>query len=344
MDVSTPLVTIGMPIRNGENTVIAAIESLCAQTEPHFQIRISDNASTDRTASLCAELCRLDHRIFYERLSNNIGSAANFGRLLRSADLDYFMWAACDDLWAPTFLETSLQLLSEAPDAIGAAVGVRIIDDIGTEIGRILPPCSLQSSSALDRGRGATGDGYMAIYGLWRRAALSADAAVGDFAGSATSFVFSMAMKGRIVTTSDILVTYRVLDGSAKRKGPEAHLYDDARVMTKMYQCMTREIGSSGLHRSEKMLLRLHVTSQWLASIRWNNERAFYRAWEMHRYGDMARRLPTRLVLGPSRAAYRLASGLWFKAFVGRVHRLLNAALTQFERPRGRVTKRGSRP
>ena len=44
-----PLVSIGLPVYNGERYLAEAIESLLAQDYKNIEIIISDNASTDTT-------------------------------------------------------------------------------------------------------------------------------------------------------------------------------------------------------------------------------------------------------------------------------------------------------
>jgi glycosyltransferase involved in cell wall biosynthesis len=53
MRSSKPLVTIGLPVYNGENYISQAIDSILAQTYENFELIISDNASTDKTESIC---------------------------------------------------------------------------------------------------------------------------------------------------------------------------------------------------------------------------------------------------------------------------------------------------
>ena len=48
-----PLVSIGVPIFNGEKELAVALDSLIAQDYTNLEIIISDNASTDNTESIC---------------------------------------------------------------------------------------------------------------------------------------------------------------------------------------------------------------------------------------------------------------------------------------------------
>jgi glycosyltransferase involved in cell wall biosynthesis len=48
-----PLVTIGIPVYNGEEYIRSALDSLLSQQYKNIKIIISDNASTDHTAEIC---------------------------------------------------------------------------------------------------------------------------------------------------------------------------------------------------------------------------------------------------------------------------------------------------
>jgi glycosyltransferase involved in cell wall biosynthesis len=105
----SPLVSIGMPVFDGERFVGEALESLLAQDYPHFELIVSDNASQDRTEEICREYQQRDRRIRYIRQQENRGSPWNFAFVARESRGDYFLWAAHDDLWHPTFLRKCLE-------------------------------------------------------------------------------------------------------------------------------------------------------------------------------------------------------------------------------------------
>ena len=60
MDTETHLVTIGLPVYNGESYLRQAIESILEQTHHNLELIISDNASTDGTAAICEEFANQD--------------------------------------------------------------------------------------------------------------------------------------------------------------------------------------------------------------------------------------------------------------------------------------------
>ena len=97
-------ISVAIPVYNGEKYLGAAIGSILAQTFHHFELIISDNASTDRTAAICREFAARDARIRYHRQPRNFGAAANFNRSHELATGEYFKWAAHDDLLEPEYL------------------------------------------------------------------------------------------------------------------------------------------------------------------------------------------------------------------------------------------------
>lgn len=113
-------VTIGMPVYNGSDTIAAALDSLLAQSVAGFELIISDNGSTDTTEQICRAYASRDARIRYIRQLVNLGPTMNFRHVLFEASTEYFMWAAADDLWAPSFIAIHLAALDADPNAVAS--------------------------------------------------------------------------------------------------------------------------------------------------------------------------------------------------------------------------------
>lgn len=111
-----PKVSIGMPVFNGEKFIRKALDSLLTQTLTDFELIISDNASTDRTANICKEYAAKDKRITYTRQPENMGMLWNFSFVLNEAKAKYFMWAACDDIWDKGYIGQCVNYLDNKPD------------------------------------------------------------------------------------------------------------------------------------------------------------------------------------------------------------------------------------
>ena len=115
-----PLISIGMPVYNGEVTLKRTIDSVLGQSFSDFELIISDNCSTDSTAAICQEYADGDRRIRYIRQQVNIGAAQNFKCVFEQAKGKYFMWAACDDVRSPDFLEENVRFLEVNPDYVAS--------------------------------------------------------------------------------------------------------------------------------------------------------------------------------------------------------------------------------
>ena len=116
--MTTPAVSIGLPVYNGEAFLARALDSLLAQTFADFEIVVSDNASTDATAEICAAYAERDPRIRYHRHARNGGAAANYNFTVEMARGAYFKWMAHDDLVAPGFLQTCMDAFARAPESV----------------------------------------------------------------------------------------------------------------------------------------------------------------------------------------------------------------------------------
>ena len=125
-----PLVSIGMPVYNGEKYLRQALDSLLAQDYENFELIISDNASTDATWQICREYAAGDARIRLSRNERNLGALANFGIVLNMARGPYFMWVAADDYWLPEFVSVMANELEAYPEAGVAMCAVdRVLED-----------------------------------------------------------------------------------------------------------------------------------------------------------------------------------------------------------------------
>lgn len=110
------LVTIMVPVLNGELFLPLALDSLLVQDYPKFEIVILDNQSTDRTAEICREYARRDARVRYVLDTVNRISHDAANHLATFIAGEFCMIACDDDLWAPNFLSTLVKYLQQHPD------------------------------------------------------------------------------------------------------------------------------------------------------------------------------------------------------------------------------------
>ena len=146
MKSKTPLVSIGMPVYNGEEYIRQALDSLLAQDFKDFELIISDNASTDNTAEICKRYLEKDNRIRYYRNEVNIGAEANFNNLINYATAPYFMWASHDDIRESSYITELVKIMESDKSIVLAFSDFDTIDENGKQIG-IYPKILKLSSS-----------------------------------------------------------------------------------------------------------------------------------------------------------------------------------------------------
>ena len=115
--MKTPgLVTIMVPVLNGELFLPLALDSLLAQDYQHFEIVILDNQSTDRTAEICRAYACRGARVRYVLDTVNRSSYDAANHLATFIDGEFCMIACDDDLWTPNFLSVLVKYLQLHPD------------------------------------------------------------------------------------------------------------------------------------------------------------------------------------------------------------------------------------
>lgn len=94
-----PLVSVIIPCFNSKSTLLKSIDSVLAQTYKNYEIILADDASTDGTAELVANL--ENALIKSVALKNNSGAAAARNAGIRQAKGKYIAFLDSDDTWHP---------------------------------------------------------------------------------------------------------------------------------------------------------------------------------------------------------------------------------------------------
>ena len=117
-----PLVSVVMPIYNGEKYLAETIESILAQTFSDFELILVDDASRDSSPEIMREYQRRDDRVRLLRADRNSGNSATRNRGIDAAGSEIIAFTDHDDVSLPTRLEKQIRFLQQNPE-IGA-VGV----------------------------------------------------------------------------------------------------------------------------------------------------------------------------------------------------------------------------
>jgi hypothetical protein len=152
-----------------------------------------------------------DARIRYVRRSRTVSAAENFGFVLSQARGAYFMWAADDDIRAPSFVGRAAAALDAQSEVVLASSSVVYIDRQGAEVGPVAFHPDAGHASVSRRVRALTRAAfYMDIYGLFRLDFLRGLDVRWDAWGFDGQVVFEALLRGPIARIEEPLFFYRV--------------------------------------------------------------------------------------------------------------------------------------
>ena len=159
--------TLVVPTFNGGRLLRACLESVLAQTYPHFDVLILDDGSTDGSLAWLQNLN--DARVRLHR-SDHVGIVANWNRALELPKQQFMGFLGQDDALDANYLQTMAELIEQHPDATLYHAGFRFVDAGNREVKVTQPAPALETGAdwlrAHFRGARATwGAGY-----LWRSA------------------------------------------------------------------------------------------------------------------------------------------------------------------------------
>lgn len=207
-----PIISVGLPVYNGEKYIESSIKSVLDQSFSDFELIISDNASTDGTEEICREFQRQDNRIRYHRNPENLGAGLNYNIVFSKAIGKFFRWHNADDLALLDLHRLCLESLQKNEDAVLSYGKTNIIDENGTFLREYNDDLDLRSNSPKERFihfmkvRGWTN----VIYGLMRKSAMEKTALFGNFQASDYNFIGELCLYGKFIEIPTILFLRRI--------------------------------------------------------------------------------------------------------------------------------------
>jgi glycosyltransferase involved in cell wall biosynthesis len=134
----TPLISVVMPVYNGERFLTEAIDSILNQTCRDFEFIIIDDGSTDNTSVILEQHSKKDKRITWHREDKNEGIVAALNTGLDLACGKYIARMDQDDISLPERLDKQVGYLEEHPE-IGLLGGqICFLDQNGYRIPTIV--------------------------------------------------------------------------------------------------------------------------------------------------------------------------------------------------------------
>lgn len=232
MKDKAPLVSVGLPVYNGENFLEEALDSILAQTFRDFELIISDNASKDRTQEICKAYASEDHRIRYYRAEKNHGAAWNYNRVFELSTGQYFKWAAHDDKCAPSFLQRCLELLAISPDAVICYPRTTLIDENGNTVAMDENTLNLSSQDILTRFRDTLNPMRLChnvMFGLMRSQILGNTRLLGNYLAADRCLLAELSLYGPFLEIPEYLFYRRKRPGNIGTSIEHMEFYDPSR-------------------------------------------------------------------------------------------------------------------
>ncbi len=105
-------ISVIIPVYNGRDTIMRAVNSVLAQSYQDFELLIIDDCSSDNPQDLLSELD--DKRICYIRHEKNKGAASARNTGIMNAKGKYVAFLDADDLWSKDKLQKQYDFLESA--------------------------------------------------------------------------------------------------------------------------------------------------------------------------------------------------------------------------------------
>lgn len=131
-DALTVPVSVVIPAFNAELFLEDAIGSILAQTYPHFELVVVDDASTDGTWEIARRAAASDPRVRAHRNPANLGIAGNRNRGVALSAGKYLAWQDADDISMPTRLEKQVRFMESHPDVAIVGGYIELFNEAGT--------------------------------------------------------------------------------------------------------------------------------------------------------------------------------------------------------------------
>ena len=234
---SSPLVSIGLFVYNGERFIEETLRSILNQTFTDFELIISDNASTDRTGDIAQAYAKRDRRIRYYRSEKNMGAGWNVRRVYELATGKYFKQAAVDDLLEPDFLRQCVEILERDPGCVLVYAATKEIDENGAFIKNYVTPMRTDSNDPAARFRDMMLIPCWSyqIFGVMRMSALRQIPPQGRYVNADTVLLARMALLGRFHEIPEHLFINRHHRGQSNKTLPPRLLQPRRICLTNRY-------------------------------------------------------------------------------------------------------------
>ena len=128
------MISVVIPLYNKQQSIVATLQSVLAQTYQNFEIVVVDDGSTDNSAQVVKEFFKTNPSLvegdkgrLIKKKNGGVSSARNLGII--EAKGEYIAFLDGDDLWDKRYLETLHQLICDYPNASIYGIGCAKLRD-----------------------------------------------------------------------------------------------------------------------------------------------------------------------------------------------------------------------
>jgi glycosyltransferase involved in cell wall biosynthesis len=146
-DAAPPLVSIIVPVLDGEAYLRESLDSILGQVYPSIELIVMDDGSTDGTEAIVATY---GDRVRYVRQPATRGIYGNANDGIALARGEFIGVFHADDVYLPEMVEREVSWLLSHPSAGAVFCSDVFIDPDGNELGRLNPPPELAGGKPLD--------------------------------------------------------------------------------------------------------------------------------------------------------------------------------------------------
>jgi glycosyltransferase involved in cell wall biosynthesis len=116
---SGPLVSIGVPVYNGDKYLYECLESIHKQTYQHWECFVINNQSTDNSPLIAKSFEELDSRFRVITNPDFVSMTVNFNNTIKpvSKEAKYFKVVCADDWLFPEYLTRMVEVMEKYPEA-----------------------------------------------------------------------------------------------------------------------------------------------------------------------------------------------------------------------------------
>lgn len=129
-------ITVSIPVYNGEEFILEALQSIVDQTHKVDRIIICDNQSTDNTVKIVEQFIKEHSELDIRHIINdtNIGVQKNLNKCMLLAQSDYLLILCADDILKSDAFEKQLNIFDEHPKLALVGGLEDIIDEKGNSL------------------------------------------------------------------------------------------------------------------------------------------------------------------------------------------------------------------